>query len=262
MDQKIIEKIQKMGLSDKEAKVYLYLLTSQGGYPSKVATETRLNRSTVYKILTSLSIKGLATEIEHGKKIFYQPEPLRKLEKYIDYQVERAQNAKESAIKIMPELEEMFAKAENPKVSFYKGKEQVIEAYLRHVQIEKPYKMTAFANVQYITKFLPEKVFNFYKKEKIRLGITARGVTSSSLSSYQFQKDIYSKVRKNIRPELRFIPEDIFPFSAEMTMFDNNKVSIIKFDEQNPIAIIIEDKMVHDMMNMLFEYVWKHAEKK
>ena len=70
MDQKIIEKIQKIGLSDKEAKVYLYLLTSQGAYPSKVATETRLNRSTVYKILTSLSIKGLATEIEHGKKIF------------------------------------------------------------------------------------------------------------------------------------------------------------------------------------------------
>ena len=262
MDYKIIEKIQKMGLSDKEAKVYLYLLTSQGGYPSKVATETRLNRSTVYKILTGLSIKGLATEIEHGKKIFYQLEPLSKLKRYIDYQVERAQTAKESAIKMMPELEELFAKADNPKVSFYKGKEQVIEAYLRHVQVEKPYRMTAFANVQYITKFLPEKIFNFYKKEKMRIGITARGVTSSSPYSHQFQKDIYSNVKKSIRPELRFIPEQLFPFSAEMTMFDNNKVSIVKFDEQNPIAIVIEDKMVHDMMNMLFEFVWKRAEKK
>lgn len=262
MDQKIIEKIQKIGLSDKEAKVYLYLLTSQGGYPSKVATETRLNRSTVYKILTGLSIKGLATEIEHGKKIFYQPERLGKLERYIDYQVERAQSAKESAIKIMPELAELFDKADNPKVSFYKGKEQVIEAYLRHVQVEKPYKMTAFVNVQYIKKFLPEKIFTFYKKEKERIGITARGVTSSNEYGKQFQKDTHSGIKKSIWPELRFIPEDIFPFSAEMTMFDNNKVSIIKFDEQNPIAIVIEDKMVHDMMNMLFEFVWKRAEKK
>lgn len=262
MDQKINEKIQKIGLSEKEARVYLYLLSSQGGYPSKVSTETKLNRSTVYKILTGLSIKGLATEIEHGKKIFYQPEPLSKLERYMNYQVERAQNAKESAIKIMPELEEMFAKAENPKVSFYKGKEQVIEAYLRHVQVEKPYKMTAFANVQYIKKFLPEKVFSFYKKEKERIGITARGITSSNPYSYEFQKDTHSGIKRNIWPELRFIPEDIFPFTAEMTMFDGNKVSIIKFEEEHPIAIVIEDKMVHDMMNMLFEFIWKRAEKK
>lgn len=261
MDQKILEKIQKIGLSDKEARVYAYLLSSGGGYPSKISTETKLNRSTTYKILTSLSIKGLATEIEHGKKIFYQPETLAKLERYVDYQIERAENAKEMVVKIMPELEEMFSKSENPKVFFYKGKEQVIEAYLQHVQVDKPYKMTAFVNVQYIKKFLPEKVFNFYKKEKERIGITARGVTSSNPYSYDFQKDTHAGIKKNIWPGLRFIPEEIFPFSAEMTMFADKKVSIVKFDEQNPIAIIIEDKMVHDMMNMLFEFIWNRAEK-
>ncbi len=261
MNYKMIEKIEKMGLSNKEARIYLYLLEARGGYPSKVATETKLNRSTVYKLLTSLSVKGLATEIEHGKKIFYQPEPLNKLERYVEYQVERAEQAKISAIKIMPELETLFANAGNPKVSFYKGKEQVLEAYLRHVQVEKGYKMTAFANVQSLKNFLPPKVFSFYKKEKERLGITARGITSSAGYSYQFQKDTHSGIKKRIWPELRFIPEELFPYSAEITMFDINKVSIIKFDEQNPIAIIIEEKMVHDMMNMLFEFMWKRAEK-
>jgi sugar-specific transcriptional regulator TrmB len=262
MDYKLLEKIEKLGLSAKEARVYAFLLESRGAYPSKVASETKLNRSTVYKILTGLAIKGLASEIEHGKKIFYQPEPLLKLNRYIEYQVERAKNARDLVTKIMPELETLFTKSENPKVSFYKGKEQVIEAYLRHVQVEKPYKMTAFANVQFIKKFLPEKVFNFYKKEKERIGIIARGITSSNTYSYEFQKDTHSGIRKNIWPDLRFIPEEIFPFSAEMTMFDNNKVSIVKFEKQDPIAIIIEDKMVHDMMNMLFEYIWKRAEVK
>ena len=151
----MIEKIERLGLSDKEARVYLHLLESRGGYPSAVASATKLNRSTVYKILTALAIKGLASEIEHGKKIFYQPEPLNKLERYVGYQMERAQEARESAVKLLPELETLFANAENPKVSFYKGKEQVIEAYLRHVQVDKPYKMNAFANVQNIKKFLP-----------------------------------------------------------------------------------------------------------
>lgn len=262
MNQKLIEKIQKIGLSDKEAKVYFYLLTSQGGYPSKISSETKLNRSTVYKILISLSIKGLASEIEHGKKIFYQPEPLKKLERYIDYQVERAENAKESAIKIIPELAEILKNREHPKVSFYNTKEQVVEAYLRHVQVEKPYEMTVFVNVQYIKKFLPEKIFTFYKKEKERIGIKVRAIASSNPYSYEFTKDTHKGIKKEFWPELRYLPEEIFPFSAEVNMFDNNKVSIFKFDEEKPIAIIIEDKMVHDMMNMLFELIWKRAEVK
>lgn len=259
MNEKLIEKIERLGLSDKEARVYLSLLGSKGGYPSAIASATKLNRSTVYKILTGLAIKGLASEIEHGKKIFYQPETLQKLDRYVGYQIERAHDAKEMVGKLIPELETLFADTENPKVSFYQGKEQVIEAYLRHVQVEKPYKMTAFANVGSIKKFLPEKVFTHYKKEKERIGITARGITSSNPYSYEFQKDTHSGIKKSIWPNLRFIPEEIFPYSAEMTMFDNNKVSIVKFDEQKPIAIIIEDKMVHDMMNMLFEYIWKRA---
>ena len=259
MNQKLIEKIERLGLSDKEARVYVYLLESQGGYPSAIASATKLNRSTVYRILTGLAIKGLASEIEHGKKIFYQPESLQKLDRYVGYQIERAHDAKQAVAKLIPELETLFADTETTKVSFYQGKEQVIEAYLRHVQVDKPYKMTAFANVQSIKEFLPEKVFTHYKKEKERIGITARGITSAAPYSYTFQKDTHSGVRKNIWPELRFIPEEIFPYSAEMTMFDNNKVSIVKFDEQKPIAIIIEDKMVHDMMNMLFEYIWKRA---
>ncbi len=259
MDSKIIDKIKKLGLSDKEAVVYAYLLSSSGAYPSKIASDTKNNRSTVYKILMSLSVKGLANEVERGKKIFYQPEPLSKLERYVQYQVERAEDARNTVTKILPELESMFSNAENPRVSFYKGKEQVVQAYLRHVQVDKPYKMTAFANVQNLKKFLPDRVFSFYKKEKERIGITARGITSSHEYSYQFQKDTHSGIKKSIWPELRFIPEDIFPFPAEMTMFDDNKVSIVKFDEENPIAIIIEDKMVHDMMNMLFEYIWNHS---
>ena len=137
MDSKIIDKIKKLGLSEKEAAVYAYLLSSRGAYPSKIASDTKNNRSTVYKILMSLSVKGLANEVERGKKIFYQPEPLSKLERYVQYQVERAEDARSIVIKILPELESMFSNAENPRVSFYKGKEQVVQAYIRHVHVDK-----------------------------------------------------------------------------------------------------------------------------
>ena len=103
-------------------------------------------------------------------------------------------------------------------MSFYKGKEQVLEAYLRHVQVQKPYKMTAIVNVFNLKEFLPPKVFNFYKKEKERIGITARGITSSNPYSYKFQKDTHIGIKKSIWPELRFLPEEIFPYEVEMTI--------------------------------------------
>ncbi len=259
----IADKIKKLGLSEKEAIVYAYILGVHGAFPSDIASKTHLNRSTVYKVLISLSVKGLVAEVEKNKKIFYQAETPKKLRYFAKHRLEDAELAYSSTEEIIPLLEKFFNKEEGKSnVTFYEGKAKVIEVYLRHIEVEKGYKMTAFANVVGIKKFLPAKIFHFYKKEKERLGITARGITSSNPYSYQFQKDTHTGIKRNIWPELRFVPEELFPFPAEITMFDNNKVSIIKFDEENPIGIVIEDKMVHDMMNMLFEFIWKIAKDK
>ena len=68
----ITRHLEKIGLNDKSALIYSTLLTMGGAYPSALADATRINRSTVYKILLDLSIKGLVTEIERSKKLYYQ----------------------------------------------------------------------------------------------------------------------------------------------------------------------------------------------
>lgn len=257
MDYKLIEKIEKLGLSHKESLVYVTLLQSGGGYPSKISTLTKLNRSTTYKILTALSIKGLATEIEQGKKIYYQPEPLSKLGRYVDYQVERAELARMSVHKILPELENILGNTDNPRVVFYRGYDQVVAAYMRHVETDQSYDMCAWVNVTDLKKFLPPKSFKHYREEKQRIGITARGITSDSGYSQKFTLDTHAHIQsKRIWPQLRYVPEDMFPYPAEITLFDQDKVSLIKFDERDPIGIIIQDKMVHDMMKMIFNSMW------
>jgi len=53
------------------------------------------------------------------------------------------------------------------------------------------------------------------------------------------------------------VPKEIFPFEAEMTLYDENKLAITKLTGEKLIGIVIEDKLVHDMFKMIFELLWK-----
>lgn len=258
MNEKIIEKLKKSGLSEKEARIYAYLLEVQGSHPSEIAAKTLINRSTCYKILESLSVKGLIAEVTKQKKIFYHIESPKKLERFARYGIELAEKSLEQAKSVIPELEGLLVMTqEKPKVTFYEGRERVIDAYLQHVEVKKGYNMVAFVNVRALSDFLPPKIFKHYIMEKERLGIIARGITSTDPYSYQFLDETHkSLVNKKIFPILKRVPYDLFPFPAEITMFDNNKVSIVKFDDKNPVGVIIEDKTIHNMMFQIFEMAW------
>jgi len=87
IDQNIAERLKKAGLSEKEALTYSALLATGGAYPSKIAEITKLNRTTIYKILETLSIRGLVTELEKKNKLFYQVEHPRNIEWYAQSQI-------------------------------------------------------------------------------------------------------------------------------------------------------------------------------
>src|SRR3982751_5409148 len=101
--------LEKAGLSDKAALVYITLLQMGGAYPSTISETTRLNRSTVYKILLDLSVKNLVTEITRGKKLFYQVEKPEKLIRFSRNKAEMAQEAYEKTKELIPELEGIFS---------------------------------------------------------------------------------------------------------------------------------------------------------
>ena len=51
----LMKKVEKAGLTPKEAKVYVALLELGGGaYPAAIAKLTKLSRSTVYMVLLHL----------------------------------------------------------------------------------------------------------------------------------------------------------------------------------------------------------------
>ncbi|MDP2587768.1 MAG: helix-turn-helix domain-containing protein [bacterium] len=258
LDQNIAKKLKKSGLTNKEAEVYAALLSLGGGFPSKVAEETALNRSTVYKVLDNLAIKGLVSEVEKRNKLFYQVENPRNVERYAQSRITIAKRQLESTQDLLPILEGLYKHSANkPIVRFFEGRDGVLQVYSDHVAGKKAYEMLAWSNTAELVKFLPEKFIRDYVKRKEKIGVTARGILPDTEVDINYNETVYKYVSKKVWPKIRNISNKVFPYQADITIYAENKVSIINFTRGTLAATIIEDKTIHDMMVMIFELAWQ-----
>lgn len=259
----IADKLRKAGLEEKEAIIYGFLVETGGAFPSEIAVRTKLNRSTVYKILGILSVRGLVGEVEKKKKLFYYPESPAKFLRTAKAKVGLAEDAYKRANELVPELEGLFrAHDGKPRVTFYEGREQVIAAYMSQTLEEKKYELLAFANTDKLLEFMTPKGLGEFVKMKEKKGMTARGIIPDTPTARKFKETTHAGIRQSKLIEERYVPHAVFPFPGEIIVYGKNKVFFVKFDKLAPIAVIIEDQTIHDMMRMIFELSWNQAKSK
>lgn len=258
MHSSLIINLRSVGLPEKAALVYAAVLEAGVAFPSKISETTKLNRSTVYKVLSDLRVKGLVTEIERGKKICYQIEDPSRLQGFAKKQIASAEERYEHAQKILPELQGLFSLLPNkPRVRFFEGVEGVLAIYEEHVSEAEPYEMLSYSNVEELMKILPPKFVIEYVKRKKKIGITTRALFPQSPFSKKYNKEVYAEAPKNVLIHSRFISSEMFPFKADITMYGKDSVSIVNFHENILIGVIIEDPTIAGMMRMGFELAWK-----
>lgn len=68
----IINKIERLGLTAYEAKVFLVLYQGYRMSAAEIAKEARIPRTSVYDILKSFSQKGFCNEVQTPKKLIYE----------------------------------------------------------------------------------------------------------------------------------------------------------------------------------------------
>ena len=263
IDTLLFNQIKKTGLSDKAALVYTALLQTGGAFPSKIAEITKLNRSTVYMVLTELCIKGLVNEIERSKKQYYQIEKPQKLSQLANEQVKKAFEISEYTKKILPEIEENYLKvSDRPRVRYFADTQGILSIYEEQTAVEKPYEMLSITTTNAINALLPDKFYEEFRKKKAKIGITTRVILTDSEVNQEYVKTIYANLPEKIWPVIRFVPPPVDTFGSEITIYGEDKVSIANFQKSNPTGVIIEDKALHVIMRMIFDLAWKGAAKK
>ncbi len=260
MENKLSKQIQNAGLSEKEALIYAALVELGGAFPSKIAEITKLKRTTVYKVLLDLTIKGLVNEIEKKNKLYYQVDKPEKLMRYAKDKVRIAEDQMDKAKKLIPELEGLFNLTTNkPRVLYFEGPDAVYDICMDMISGNEKYEMLAFSNAEKFQNYLPTGKLREFIKGKERIGITTRAIIPDTKAARGYNEAVFAGTSKNIWPVIKFVSKEIFPYEAELTIYGKNKVSITKLGKENVIGVIIEDEIIHGMMKMIFGLAWKTA---
>jgi len=107
-DTRIYKELYKLGLSKKEAAVYVASLQLGTSTIQNIATVAAVNRATTYVLIEALVKRGLMHSVTYGKKRFFTAEEPDKLDFFIHEDKVKLEK-KEALIKsIIPELEKIF----------------------------------------------------------------------------------------------------------------------------------------------------------
>lgn len=210
--------LQEIGLSEKESQVYLALLQVDSGSIHDIATKTKINRTTVYPVLESLSKKGLVSETSEGKKTFYQAAPPERIETLVERQrvvlEENAARLKD----IIPQIKSLQREqGERPIIKFFEGRDGAISAY--------------------------EEFYNFDpKKNETGYFIYNRDLVNETFTELEKEKFLKIRYTKTVIPNSIYTKKD-----GEMKFTTAGTRTRIDSGEKYPILAditIIEDQII------------------
>lgn len=120
--EELINQLSSIGLSRKEAIVYLVALEFGRSGANAIANRTHLPRATTYTILRELIEKGLMTMYVEGGEHRYGAEHPKQLLSLILFQADEIRKRRRDAESLLPKLEAMFnVRSDKPMVRYFEG---------------------------------------------------------------------------------------------------------------------------------------------
>ncbi|MEX2368898.1 MAG: helix-turn-helix domain-containing protein [Candidatus Paceibacterota bacterium] len=236
------KKLQDLGLSNKEAKVYLALLELNQAPASDIARKAQLNRATTYVILDSLIEKALVSTYDQEKTTQYvasEPETLKSLVK--ERQIEWKEKEK-TAEDLIPSLESIHNVGdEKPTIRFFdgeKGLEQSAEEFYKNFYKGKE-TVKIFYSRDRIENNISKELLDHLKNSRLRKKV--RSETIYNYSKGKYDDDTGDRIKVN---------DDKFPISIDLEIYsDRVLISTLK---EKLSAILIKDTDIADSFKTLF----------
>ncbi|MBN1325803.1 hypothetical protein JW977_02375 [Candidatus Falkowbacteria bacterium] len=244
------QELKKLGLSDKEAKIYYTSLSRGPETAPNLAKLAEVVRPTTYVVIEGLIKKGLMSSTERGKKTYYVAESPEYLLSLLRIQKNDIEQKEKDLEKIIPELKTIAnISGEKPNVRVFEGKEGL--KAIREQLLKIKSKM--------IYSFAPlDKLYSLFTEAEHSEAMTKRRVGKKIKSKilYTTKKGPYLKPydEMNLR-EAKYIPEKQFPFNSGIDIYDNI-VSIYTF-KGKIMGVIIENDDIAQTMKSIFELIWE-----
>lgn len=251
----LIEALINLGLNEKEAKVYLALLSLEKATAYTVATRSGLKKPTAYVILDNLIAKGFVLKIPYKEKHIFMAKSPREC---IALAKEKLSNAEE----MLPEFLAIQKKSEEKaSVSYYEKMDGIKEMYQRLLKNMRDKDKAdrhfiAFYAHQKDTPQVLQKYWTELNEEYRDNRIKRKYITTNHPS---IRKYLEKETIEKFGIEMKALPEEKYSSNISIEIYDNF-VQIIS--HRYIQGVLIENPDIADVMKQIFNLVWNSSKEK
>ncbi len=252
-NKKISDYLERLGLSDLEAKIYITLLGSGPISVRELADLVGIKRTRTYLHIDSLIEKGLVTKIIRGaRKQIIVNQPESSLKHLVDEKTEatkKVQSEFSDILKSITTETTMLQEMNNAETRYYKGKLGVKKIY---EEVLKAKEIRSYVNIEEIIKVFPENSSLFDNALKQNLEMRMFEIVENSREA---KKRFGLPSNKKERYFYKLLPENMKLTAQDILIYDD-KVAIIHFKD-NINGIILCNKDLYNNFKMFFDFIWK-----
>lgn len=243
MDNKAV--LKQLGLSDKEADVYLAVLSGGPDSVRAIATKAGVNRGTAYDLLKELVRQGAVGYYNKEKKQYFVAERPEKLMNVLAQKIEALEGSREALKTALPELQSLYdSGGTKPTAKLYEGESgirTVLEDVLESCEADGgSYLAYSAADLRdMLYRSLPS-----FTKERIRRKISVKVIALGGGGADAELAERRWLTKKEGAPTYTLI-------------YDSKVAAISLGADGTPQAVLIEDSAIADTQRMIFESLWK-----
>ncbi len=225
----LIEPLKNLGLSEKEARVYLALLQLGSSTPYQIAKKAGLKRPTAYVIAEELVGKGLIVNVPGEKRLRY-------IAKSPEVFIKEREGKLEAAKRILPELKSFHkGTAEKPSILFFEGIDGFRQGYFyRENELHEKKIAGFFASPEDASSEVLKVVLDI-NEYNMRHKISVRGLTVDKPNLKTFEKYIGSETSII---KAKYLPPELYSAKVSIESCDDKFVRICLLE--NTQILIIE----------------------
>jgi HTH-type transcriptional regulator, sugar sensing transcriptional regulator len=241
MDTSLLRTLTDIGLSEKEARVYLALLELGEGTVSAIAQKAELKRAIIYVILQKLNKLGYISRVGQAKiERFTAVDPL---------QLFNSEQSKITNFKYMlPLLRSAYNKPSyKPKFNYFQGKDAILTVY---AEISTYPKSFFISSIDRLNTFVPEEVKRWEKGYTLE---TKNHQSMHLLTDTKADRSFATNIIK-MNQLVRLLPKGMM-MNMDFAIY-SNKVAITSIGD--PLFIVvIESQPLSDSMIAIFNILWQ-----
>lgn len=239
----MLENLKKIGLTDKEAKVYLANLELGAARIPEIAEKSKIKRTTVYVVIDSLMQKGLVS--------IYQSKRTKKFVAESPQRLVSILKEKQNFLrKIVPQLEALVKnqKEGRPEVRFYHGREGCLSILSQ--SLKKPNSEVLYiGSVDELYKIISEEYDDrHYIPTRLNKNIKFKALLFEDKGALKLKK-----TERDYFREIKFLPKEYF-FPCSTLVFQDSIAFISSIHEL--IGVVIQSADLAQTEKQKFKLLW------